>query len=347
MARRIAKNRLRGFTLIELLVVIAIIAILIGLLLPAVQKVRAAASNAKCQNQLKQLGVAMHNYHSTFMVFPPAGKNYSVTNILRTATYGNPEPIAYNHHGLLLMLPYLEQEALYKKFNMMAPTCNMVRPAVSSVTTLATPNAAASGNAALSVNKIPGLLCPADDGPQTMDAAGMANYGPDGANGPVPYKTSYDFVTAALANDGDIVANYWKGAPSTYKRMSGENSTTRVTDISDGSSNTLAMTEQTLDTFNGRTSCWAYRGYLAYGLDPVGGYNITIPAKGLNVWKYNTNPAKPGQRASWYNAASMHTGGVNFLIGDGSVRFLNENIDLTLLGNLCTMSGGEVPGNLP
>ncbi len=335
----------KGFTLIELLVVIAIIAILIGLLLPAVQKVRAAAANMKCSNNFKQLGVALHNYHSTFEKFPPAGKSHGVANTVSGTN--KPDPIAYNHHGLMLLMPYLEQESIYKKWNPAGASCNTLRPNLAAAgMVLANPDATASGNAALSANKIATLICPSDNGNQQIDTIDLATYGPNGAGGVQPYKTSYDFVISAAASS-ELISNYWKIAPANVRRIFGENSETKVNDITDGSSNTLAMGEQTLETFNGRTGAWAYKNYLGYGVDPVGTYNVTVPAKGMNLWQYNTNPPKYGQRATWYTTASFHTGGCNFLFGDGSVKFITENIDLTLLGNICTMAGGEVPGSLP
>ena len=329
-----------AFTLIELLVVIAIIAILIGLLLPAVQKVREAAARMKCQNNLKQLGVALHNYHSSFERFPPAGKSYGVNGSVNTAAYGTPDPIAFNHSGLMILLPYVEQANIHSKWNQNGASCNVVRPVMTAYTTLATPNATASGNAALSATRLSLFNCPSDNGDPFIATADLPNYGPEApASGTIlPAKTNYEFVVSA----NEIINKYWGSAPSAQKRVFGQNSTTRVTDITDGSSNTLAMGEQTLETTNGRTSCWAYRGYLGYGTDPVGAYNVTTPARGLNVWKYSTGAVTPGKRASWYNTASLHTGGVNFLLGDGSVRFLNESIDVATLSSLCTMSNGEV-----
>ena len=104
----------RGFTLVELLVVIAIIGILIALLLPAVQAAREAARRSQCTNNMKQLGLALHNYHDTHLVFPPAGLDYGL------AMTGGTEPpgkTVKNMNGLVLLLPYLEQQPLFDKFD--------------------------------------------------------------------------------------------------------------------------------------------------------------------------------------------------------------------------------------
>jgi prepilin-type N-terminal cleavage/methylation domain-containing protein/prepilin-type processing-associated H-X9-DG protein len=342
----IRSRRLRslGFTLIELLVVIAIIAILIGLLLPAVQKVREAAARMTCQNNLKQLGLACHNYHDANNKLPPGRKSLGNTQGSENPPY-TPDPIFLNHHGLVYLLPYIEQGNLYARFNLNAASGNYVHTAPGSGV-LSTPDAIASGNAALSANEVKTFLCPSDGGVKTI-APGSAFYSPDRTAGQVTaVKTSYDFI--ALAG-GVSRFNYWRVTTTGSRYIFGENSTTTLPTISDGTSNTLMMGEQTLELFNGVTSAWAYAGWVSVGIDPVGSWNTTYPARGLNIWNYNNHTSALnktfGRRASWYNAASLHTGGVNFVYADGSVHFIQQSIDIPNLTRLSRMADGEVISN--
>src|SRR5262249_16173043 len=176
---------------------------------------------------------------------------------------------------------------------------------------LATPDATASGNAELAAVPIPLLRCPSDPGEWTI--APSPYYSPDlGKTGIHAVKTSYDFIAQC---QGVGYYNWWLHASFGTRHMFGENSTTRLTHLTDGRSKSLGMGEQSLALYNGVTSAWAYAGWVSVGIDPVGNWNTTFPAQGLNIWNYNNNSPPnntPGQRATWYNAASLHPGGVNF-----------------------------------
>jgi len=346
------RSRRTAFTLIELLVVIAIIAILIALLVPAVQKVREAAARLQCQNNLKQLGLACHNYHDVYKKLPPGRKSLANTQGTSIATFPS-DPILLNHHGLLYLLPYIEQGNLYNRFNIKAPTGTFHAPTVlgypiSPGSAFPTPDAIVSGNAALAAFEIPLLLCPSDGGNKFI-APGSAHYSADGTAGRVTaVKTCYDFIAQA---NGVGRYNWWRNNTAGTQYIFGENSDTRLVGITDGTSNTLLIGEQTLELFNGTTSAWSYAGWVSVGIDPVGAWNTTFPAAGLNIWNYNNNTSPlnktRGRRASWYNAASLHTGGVNFAFADGTVRFINETIDLPSLTFLSRMADGQPITNMP
>jgi len=309
----------RGFTLIELLVVIAIIAVLIGLLLPAVQKVREAANRMKCSNNLKQLGLACHTYNDTYSKLPPAGKSYGWN------AGGTPDPVIYNHNGLMLLMPFIEQNNIYTQWKPTGASGNF-RLNVGAAIPLPALDSVASGNAALASILIPTLVCPSDSGNPEVNSA---NYTPDlVVPGVKAKKTNYDFVVSVNEYG---TANWSSTAALSARYPFGQNSSTKLTDMTDGTSNTFLMGENTYSTYNGMTGGWAYRSYLSVGIDPAGRYNVTYPAQGLNIWNYNNNASPPnntpGQRASWYNSASLHAGGCNFVFGDGSVRFIAETID--------------------
>jgi prepilin-type processing-associated H-X9-DG protein len=253
-----------------------------------------------------------------------------------------------NMHGLVLLLPYIEQGPLYQQFNLTASFGNFTskslnQPGPSPTSRFATPDAVASGNAALAGVKINLLLCPSDNGDATI--APSPYYSPDlGKTGVRAVKTNYDFISHS---SGVGYFNYWSNSSLSTRYMFGENSTTRITDVTDGASNTLMMGEQTLGLFNGVTTSWAYTGWVSVGIDPVGAWNLTVPPTGINVWQYYIYPPVKGSRASWYNAASLHPNGCNFVYADGSVHFIQQSIDVVSLTYLSRMSDGQVIPNPP
>jgi prepilin-type N-terminal cleavage/methylation domain-containing protein/prepilin-type processing-associated H-X9-DG protein len=342
-------RRFSGFTLIELLVVIAIIGVLIGLLLPAVQKVREAANRIKCQNNLKQLGLALHDYHDAYGSFPPSiAKNGNAASGA-SAPYV-PDPVIYNMNGLVLLLPFVEQGNIYNQVKLNAPMTNFLSSLVG--INLGTPapvlagDAISSGNAALSAIRVPLYLCPSDaggpNGETVFTTGGTAVYYnvDQTAEKIQAYRTSYFFIS----DQNELKFNAYKNISGSTRYAFGANSGTRITDITDGSSNTFAMSEQTLSIY----SCygckpWSYTAWGTWALDPVGNYNKTFPAQGLNVWQYGSQPTpSPGMAASWYSVASLHPGGVNFVFCDGSVKYVSQTVDIPTLTNLSRIADGNV-----
>jgi prepilin-type N-terminal cleavage/methylation domain-containing protein len=329
---RSRRTRSPGFTLIELLVVIAIIAILIALLVPAVQKVREAAARVQCENNLKQLGLALHNYANDYKVFPPAGKGYGWCNVNHAAGYFG-DTNCYNLNGLVLLLPYLELHDVYNQLNLQEAVSDQKTGYccgdIGNTDGNLVGNPATNGNAAMMGTAITNFLCPAD-GADPIEPGTSGPYGP--APGFIGYKTSYDFITSL----GDFSCNYWQKAASNRKMMFGENSATRFTDVIDGTSNTLALGESTLTVWNGRTSCWGYRAWVMTGIDPT---------QGINDWTFVSIPNPPGpswgQLGTWGRAGSLHPGGAIFCLADGSVRFITEDIILSVLSNLGYMADGS------
>jgi prepilin-type N-terminal cleavage/methylation domain-containing protein/prepilin-type processing-associated H-X9-DG protein len=323
-------NRRSGFTLIELLVVIAIIAILIGLLLPAVQKVREAANRMSCTNNLKQIGLSAFNYESAYGRFPSgmnvplstqvSGVNTSGTVFTTNALYKSgliPNPPTPGQFISLFeaLLPFIEQDNLQKQLVL---TQNQYA------------NCNGPNSTGAQVVKI--LLCPSDYIPNPVSTyttggvtyyLGLNSYGGNGG------RSSWYMSAAELTNDGVYYIN----------------SSTKIRDISDGTSNTIAFGERyhndpvytNIQTLGG----WAWANYNAHQdmiFSAAAPVNYQLPPG--TVTGSPNFPEDP--RVACFG--SGHTGGANFCFGDGSVRFLalTGNSDLPLLQALCTRAGGEV-----
>lgn len=313
----IRHDRRRGFTLIELLVVIAIIAILIALLLPAVQQAREAARRTQCKNNLKQMGLALHNYHDVFGVLPPGW----VSQYYQANTG---EPTIWSWGTFLL--PYIDQAPLY----------NTVQPGTYRIDQ----NLAAGGARAQALTSpLTAFRCASDTGPSLNNFSGAMAAGGASATDLDTYNRN---VTNGTANVAIATSNFVMVTdagdsitPATIEATYGpplgvawNDSKVGLKDITDGTSNTLLVGER----------AYSIKGLPigaanALGFSPatsVGAYNgqqcrSCLAAVGISYWGINQTVINAGHQSRGFS--SNHVGGAHFVLGDGSVRFISENID--------------------
>lgn len=320
------RSRRIAFTLIELLVVIAIIAVLIALLLPAVQQAREAARRSQCKNNLKQLGLAVHNYHDTFNTLPPAYINPGNGQSAALYPAGNTRNIS----GYLMLLPYLDQAPLYNQINFSLP----LGPAAGGGATFGA--LAPNSQAGLFSNPLPVFRCPSDTAYQEpMDSTVSPFSSYPGYAITNAQRVSYGFVFDRIAYQ--IGVNYRFDGTAT-KGIWGINGAGGFKDVTDGTSNTLVFMEVPFK--HASTSLGAMYGpflhaYTAYGeVIPAGVGNN----KGINYIQVAPD------RTFYSGAGSRHTGGCHALLGDGTVRFLSQNMNIATLVSLTSISGAEVVG---
>ncbi len=338
--------RRRGFTLVELLVVIAIIGILIALLLPAVQAAREAARRSQCANNLKQIGLALHNYHDTYQVFPPALLN---SGRMRNAAANNYyQPGVLNTPGWAMLLPFLEQQALWKSLNFNVcfsmsnpPGENTGMPVIGTDTI----------NGPFIATRLSVLECPSAPtlGELVRYAVSSDHYYSTPPQG--VYRTNYFFSTG---NYEDRSAPYERYNSDIRQGVFGNNGAARISSITDGTSNTIAIGEG-LGGARIKTS-FIYGPYGLSGLHTCchgriisasASPPITYTWDQANNWSINCKRFYATWNGQWYtgsyawNFNSAHPGGAQFCLADGSVRFLSETLDYAVLCRLAYVRDGE------
>ncbi|MEZ5944639.1 MAG: DUF1559 domain-containing protein [Planctomycetaceae bacterium] len=303
------QTRRLGFTLIELLVVIAIIAVLIALLLPAVQQAREAARRSQCKNNLKQLGLALHNYHETHNIFPNDMHAYWPTPGSRAGG------LARNHSWMVMILPFIDQAPLYSAIDTESQFYGQTLPT----------------GQFLTAQQMTIFQCPSDSQIESEQIYNLS-------------------VTNYAGSQG---FDWWRRKGEVHEGMFSLESKVRMRDIKDGTSNTIAVGEvNTTGQKNGGRNCGAgiarrgggeavFRNWAVSITHNVisenAAYGITNPdgmdGEDSTWWKnapYAMGPyyiAAHCINSDWPGPSSLHVGGAHFLMADGSVRFIGENID--------------------
>ena len=324
-------GRNRGFTVIELLVAVGIIGVLIALILPAVQGAREAARRTQCANNLKQLGDAFHNYHDAMRQFPPA--YVAVRNTVLPSfmsTRGQYDDANIHTYGEFL-LPYLEQNNVYKKINFAEPYFAPI-----DLASIGLAHYKANNQSAVALG-LPSFVCPSSP----TRTANPFSFTWTDLPIPITYKAGgNDYGPSnGVATGGLLPMAPSQGGGVANGAMSDNNLRTKVRDITDGTSQTALMWEVAArpDIYVG--------GKKLAGTTGGGGWADILNAE--NWFRGSTSDGAVGgpcaincTNQAETGVYSFHPGGVNVLLTDGSVQFLGENTDVGIFVSLVTLQGG-------
>ncbi|MEZ6122004.1 MAG: DUF1559 domain-containing protein [Planctomycetaceae bacterium] len=363
-AFRLDRRRRLGFTLIELLVVIAIIAILIALLLPAVQQAREAARRTQCRNNMKQIGIALHNYHDTHQVLPPFKTWNNGADCLGSSnSWTNEGGFSWR----VMILPFIDQAPMYNQINF--SLAHSQKECTNSV----------NNWGSISDKVIPGFICPSDDTQAVNNSNGRDHAGTNYAAS-VSGSSQTQIGTSTTDAGGAITTEQLRAAFQMYGNTSPQK--VSLTSFKDGTSNTIAVGE----VYRGRVCVQAGGGWLRQpnrrcdrwmitGTCGITGVRGRSGSLGALSGGYEASGGNPGgflqigattaqtgdggpndnraDQLSWLGendqavhqgfrpASSAHTGGVQLLMADGSVHFVSDNVDSNVYSNAHSRAGGE------
>lgn len=309
-----------GFTLIELLVVIAIIAVLIALLLPAVQQAREAARRTQCKNNLKQLGLALHNYHDTYNRFPIGGQN------------------GLKPSWRLAVLPQVDQSPLFNRIDFNA---SFTAPY-------------SGNNTVLQGIKLPGWNCPSSPCP-TTGTAGTEQCWSGGNPQLIDYVSIGGSYPDPAGRANVVSTSNYDGGYYGANGLMGVFQCVNISSATDGTSNTLILGENSDFTTNGTTKIdirsnyyGAWAGFTGPSSNPWSGAPDSWSTGITTVrWPINTQGTPAGAVHTWeanLPLRSAHVGGAHVLMGDGATRFLSNNLDLNTLLRLSSKDDGQIIG---
>jgi prepilin-type N-terminal cleavage/methylation domain-containing protein len=295
--KSISIHRNRAFTLIELLVVIAIIAVLIALLLPAVQQAREAARRTQCRNNLKQIGLALHNYHDNFQTLPPGWIGVTAGQADVSGTNG--------WSCFARLLPQIDQGPLYNQIDFNS-------------------SVGSNANATVRTTPLAAFRCASDVGPDRWTISKV------GTTTPLVDVAAASYAGVFGKDEVDECNGLAPGSPCVSDGVFFLNSRIRFADVTDGLSNTLMVGERSTRAGNGWLYTWA--GVVSGGDNPIcrilGDTDVTPNSNDVRMDEF----------------ASRHTGGSQFVLGDGTVRFIKTNIDLNVYRNLASRAAGDIVG---
>jgi len=326
----------RAFTLVELLVVIAIIGVLVGLLLPAVQAAREAARRMSCSNNMKQVGLGLHNYHSAFNKFP-----YSAAGV-GSITSGTAIPgqnHVRNHRGWPSVLAFTEQQSLFELVDLSMSTGSYVRDSGQSSIGGPRPGELNNTNDIVVSTVVQTFLCPSDPNPTNYATTGSTAYSiSPGTTNLQGAFTNYEFNTRRTSSGRDK----WSQEPIETRRLFGLDDSSRFRDVIDGTSNTAAVCETLRGVHDGVPQTWGYTKWVGNGVD----LSYSLGINNLLCCAWDSPPFQrlrlSSRLSAWSTVGSVHPGGAHLLLADGAVRFITDSTEISVLQRLSHISDGQV-----